>query len=312
MDQMWTPIVVLALMVGTAVPAAPAAAGKVVFLKGTEVTAANADGSSPVALTSDKVPKQALRWSPSGKRIAYRIAGNKAKNPKTHAVLVVVPAGGGAPVAVPVLSTEADGTFVDGMRFVEDSGWYSDSAVFASGSANPHVAEYRIMDAATGTVTTSYFGFDFATCPAKEMVAYGVEDRADPKAVAFHIEFNGKQVYSTNDQGGIQALRWSDSCDRLAFLEGEGTHIKFVVLNGTRLEAKIDLRGITAGLSMSVFQNQFLLPEYLGGSVYNPATRTVKKAVALMDQVKKRKAMHQSLLERLGGRSADWWEPAHE
>src|SRR5258708_5520792 len=145
-DQMWHSIIVLVLMLAMSVSAAPASPGKVTFLKGTEVTVANDDGSNPVALTSDMLSKEGLRWSPSGKRIAYVIAGSQAKNPKTHASIVVVPGGGGAPATIPVLSTEADGTVVGGMRFVEDSGWYSESAVFATGSANPHVAEYRIMD----------------------------------------------------------------------------------------------------------------------------------------------------------------------
>lgn len=300
----------LGAMVVTAVAALSAPSGKVAFLKGNELMVAGDDGSGARALTSDKVPKQGLRWSPGGSQIAYRIAGSQMVNPKTHASIVVVPAQGGNATTVPVLSMEADGTIVGGMRFVEESGWYSDTAVFASGSANPHVAEYRIMDVASRTVTDSYFGFDFATCAAMAKVAYGVEERGGPTAGTVHIEVNGKQIYATRDEGGLRGLRWSDTCDRLAFLEGEGNHIKFVVLKDSKVEAKIDLRGVTGEQSITTFQNQFLLPAHAGGSAYDSATRSVKPAPAVMETFRKRSGARDAVLERLGGKSAVWWEPA--
>ncbi len=39
-----------------------------------------------------------------------------------------------------------NGTIVGGLRFIEESGWYGNSAVFAAGSANPHISEYRVLD----------------------------------------------------------------------------------------------------------------------------------------------------------------------
>lgn len=310
-EQMRNQVILLAILIAAAVAVAPASSGKVAFVVKNEIFVANEDGSGAKALTSDKIPKQGLAWAPGGDRIAYRIAGSHAANPKTHGNIIVVSPENSAPTTVPVLMTEADGSIVDGMRFIEDSGWYSDTAVFASGSANPHVAEYRIIDLASRTVKTSYFGFDFATCSRKEKVAYGVEEQGDPKSSKFHIEVNGNQIYSTSDEGGIRSLHWSESCDRLAFLEGEGTHIKLVVLNNAKIEAKIDLRGATGKQSIKVFQNQFLLPEHLGGAAYDPTSRLIKPALPLVEQIKKQKAARESLMERLGGQSAVWWEPAH-
>jgi hypothetical protein len=87
----------------------------------------------------------------------------------------IVPAEGGEAITVPVLKADADGAFVDGMRFVEESGWYSNSEIFATGSANPHVAEYRIIDVVSKKVITSYFGFDSRHAPAKQRLVTGLK-----------------------------------------------------------------------------------------------------------------------------------------
>lgn len=296
----------------TAVAVTPEPQGRVVFTKDNELVVASDDGSGARTLAKDKIPKQGLRWSPDGNRVAYRIAASQTTNPKTHSNIVIVPAEGGEAITLPVLKADADGTFVDGMRFVEESGWYSNSEIFAAGSANPHVAEYRIIDVVSKKVITSYFGFDFATCASKAKVGYGIEDRADPQTIAFHVEVNGTQIYSTNDESGARGFRWSEDCDRLAFFEGEGNHTKFVVLNNSRVEAKIDLDGITGEQTIQVYQGQLFLPNYSGGSIYDPKTRSIKQVQSVVDQFKKRNSMRESVLNRLDGQSADWWEPARK
>jgi hypothetical protein len=311
MEMRWMrkQIIFLSAMVITAVAVALAPQGKVAFVKDNELFVANDDGSGAQTLTKDKIPKQGLRWSPDGNRIAYRIAGSQASHPKTHNHIVIVPVAGGEAVTVPVFATEADGTFVEGMRFVEESGWHSNVEVFAAGSANPHVAEYRIINVASKRVTTSYFGFDFATCSSKAKVGYGVEDRSDPRAIVFHVEVNEIKLYSSNDEGGIHGFRWSEGCDRLAFFEGEGNHLKFVVLHDSSVEAKIDLPGVTGEQSIKNFQGRLFLSDYLGGSVYDPGTRSIKQVQCVVDEFNKRSVMRESVLGRLGGQSADWWEP---
>jgi hypothetical protein len=238
----------------TAVAVALAPQGKVAFIKDNEVAVAQDDGSGAKILTKDKIPKEGLRWSPDGSRVAYRIAGSQASDPKTHNNIVIVPAAGGEAVAVPVFATEGDGTFVDGMRFVEESGWHSNSEIFAYGSANPRAAEYRIINVASKKVTTSYFGFDVAPCISTGKVGYGVEDRSDPQAIVFHVEVNETELYSSSDEGGIHGFRWSEGCYRLAFFEGEGNNIKLVVLKNSTVEAKIDLPGVTGEQSIQDFQ----------------------------------------------------------
>jgi hypothetical protein len=249
-----------------------------------------------------------LRWSPEGSRVAYRIAGNQASDPKTHSDIEIVSAEGGKLISVPVLATEADGTFVGGMRFVEQAGWHSSSEIFASGSANPHVAEYRIIEIASKKVSNSYFGFDFATCASEAKVGYGVENRSNPQATTFNVEVNGTKIYSTDDEAGIHQFRWSADCERLAFFEGEGNQIKFVVLHSASVEAKINLPGMPGEPSIQVFQGWLFLPDYLGGSIYDPGTRSIKHVQSIVDQVKKRNSNREFVLGQLGGQSADWWE----
>jgi hypothetical protein len=296
----------------TAVAVTPEPQGRVAFTKDNELVVANDDGSGAKTLTKDRIPKQGLRWSPDGNRIAYRVAASQTTNSKTNSNIVIVPADGGQAITVPVLKTDADGVFVDGMRFVEESGWYSNSEIFAAGSANPHVAEYRIIDVVSKRVITSYFGFDFATCAGRAKVGYGIEDRADPQAIAFHVEVNETQIYSTNDEEGIRGFRWSEDCDRLAFFEGERNHINLVVLNDSRVEARIDLGGMTGEQSIQVYQGQFFLPNYSGGSIYDPKTQSIKQVQSVVDQFKKRNSMRESVLNRLDGQSADWREAARK
>jgi hypothetical protein len=84
---------------------------------------------------------------------------------------------------------------------------------------------------------------------------YGVEDRSDPQSIVFHVGVNETELYSINDEGGIHGFRWSEVCDRLAFLEGEGNHVKFVVLNNSSVSKQKSTSPVSPGeQSIQVFQ----------------------------------------------------------
>jgi hypothetical protein len=72
------------------------------------------------------------------------------------------------------------------------------------------------------------------------------------------------------------------------------------------------LHGITGEQSIQVYQGQFLLPNYSGGSIYDPGTRSISEVQSVVDQFKKRNSMRESVLKRLDGQSADWWKPARK
>ena len=147
-------------------------ADKMEFVKGDALVIANGDGTNPRDLVKDGEPKAHPSWSPDGTRIAYEIAGNSARDQKSYATLIVIDRDGKRVAAVSVLSTLSDGSEVAGMRFVERGGWHSRTTLFAEGSANPYVAEYRVLDiegrrSPDSVGSQFHFGSQFDSCPAR-------------------------------------------------------------------------------------------------------------------------------------------------
>ncbi len=297
--------------------ASPAAAGRVqelreariVFLRGNELLTAGADGSDVKVLVKDGTPKAAPRWSPDHGKIVYRTDGAAAKNPRTHANLVVISSGGRPLKSVPVLATESDGTIVGGMRFVEDSGWHSNAELYASGSVNPWVAEYRIIDAQTGSIVESYFGTEFTTCASKGLVAYAVDTRGADDAGRNRIEVNGATVY-TGSSGGrllVHNLQWSAGCERLAFTEGNETVVSLIVLRGAAVEARISLGTEMNGLpTLTRMQETFLLQRGASAALYDPSTRSLRATPEILEKANRTRVERERVLQNLGGHSADW------
>jgi hypothetical protein len=303
-------IVALALWAATWLAPLPVAQpnGKVVFLRDDEVISARDDGSNLKVLTSSKVKKNPPSWSPDGDRIVYSVASNSSSpKPKIHANLIVISSDGVLQNTIPVFSVEPDGTIVDGLRFVEESGWYGNNALFATGSANPNVAEYRILEAQSGKVLESYFGSGFATCANKAQVAYAIESPGvRPRLVK--LEVNGKPVYSSGET--IKELHWSRKCDRLAFLEGEETAAKFIVLHALQPEASLPLPATSKeAVSISAAQDSFLLTAGTSTAVYDTTTRSLQSDPATVEKAAEHNANRSELLRKMGGKSADWWEP---
>jgi hypothetical protein len=308
--------------------------GKVVFLRGNELLSAKADGSEVKLLVKDGLRKADPRWSPDKEKILYRTDGDKSKDPKTHANLIIIAADGSPLKTLQALATEADGMVVGGMRFVEASGWHSDSAVFAAGSINPSNAEYRIIDIQTEEVVESYFGTGFATCASKGQVAYATRNGRVSEPPKNNIEINGAVIYSSSSSRNsyIERLQWSDDCERLAFTEGNEANANFVVLHGGEVEAKIPLRAdLLQSLSITNTRNlteermrpgadsserskqirrasetSFLLRTASGPLVYDAAARSLSPAPEAVKREEQKIVEREKVLKSLGGRSANW------
>ena len=237
----------------------------------------------------------------------YRVEGDKTRNPNTHARLIVITTEGSSLKNIPVLATENDGTIVGGMRFVEESGWLSDNALYALGSANPRIAEYRILDATTGREVGGYLGTGFVTCAPKGQVAYVTTERAE--SGGDQIAVNGNVVYTSSSRRDppIDHLQWSNDCNRLAFTEGGGTGGSLIVIRGRTIEAKLPLRADQlVSLTIIPDEQSFLLQGTGEALYYDPISRTLRTNPAFANKVIQLRTERERVLKKLDGESADW------
>ena len=303
---------VVALFVFASASADLAPGSKVVFLKQNEVISVNADGSDQRSLTHDGVPKERPVWSPDGEKIAYLSTEDSLHPPKTLALIHVIDARGKPIKKIPVPAEMPDGTPIEGMRFVEDSGWYSDSAVFVSGSENPHYAEYRTFEVASAKLVKVYSGYGFATCASGGKVAYVADtDEANPEKL--HVQVNGKDLIEVSADKDPRYFQWSSDCDRLAYIE-EGDAANLVVMRKNVVEARVPVGAGFDGALIAPAGRGFLLKE-AGQTKYYDVTE--KGFVTdLHDSqgmpVRNLQEAAEGLVRRLGGTSGNVWTPRHE
>jgi hypothetical protein len=282
---------------------------RIVLLRGNDLLTAKQSGSEVRVLVKDSAGKTDARWSPDRTKIVYRVAGAKTGNEETHAKLIVITSEGSLLRSIPVLATEADGTIVGGMRFVEESGWLSNASVYAMGSVNPWNAEYRILDADTGRVVAGYFGTGFATCAAKGQVAYVTTERAESAAGKSQLEVNGTALYpGSNGSSVIDHLQWSNDCSRLAFVESSGQAGSFIVIRGATVEAKIPLRAaMLNSLTIIPDEQSFLLQSGREAAYYEVVTHSLRARPDIVNKLNRTRTEREKILQVLGGRSADGW-----
>jgi hypothetical protein len=281
---------------------------RIVLLRGNDLLTAKADGSDLRVVVKDSVGKADPRWSPDRKKIVYRTGGEKTGNEESHAKLIVISIEGRRLRDIPVLAIESDGTIVGGMRFVEESGWLTNTALYATGSANPYIAEYRILDADTGRVVRSHFGSEFATCAANAQVAYTTTERTESGATKSQVEVNGTAIYSSSSgKDSIDHLTWSNDCNRLAFTETGGGAGRFIVMRGAVREAQIPLRAAMLDqLTIRSAEQSFLLQGARNAVYYDPLTHLLRANPNLVNKLNQMRMERETSLKKLGATSADW------
>ena len=281
---------------------------RIVLLRGNDLLTAKHDGSDVKVLVKDSVGKAEPRWSPDRKKIVYRVAGDKTGNEESHSKLIVITVDGSRLRDIPVLATESDGTIVGGMRFVEENGWLSNTALYAMGSANPRIGEYRIFDPDTGLEVGGYLGTGFVTCATKGQVAYVTIGRTESGATTSQLEVNGTAIYSSSSgKDSIDHLTWSNDCNRLAFTDTGGGAGKFIVMRGAVREASIPLRATMLDpLSIISADQSFLLQGARNAVYYDTITRSLRPNPVMLNKMNQTRLEREKVLRRLGGTSADW------
>lgn len=286
--------------------------GRVVFVRDNEIYTANGDGSNIRRITVDGKQKQWPKWSPDGTRIAYLTEGDMSANPKSRSKIEIISASGKHVGTAPVLVTLPDGTPVAGIRWVELIGWYDFDHVFAAGSANPYVVEYRTIDIRTGRMG-GYGGGNFATCATKGQVAFWTP--VFPTHRSMQLEVNDKEMgFGFPDAiDGIPdihvPLQWTPDCQYLAFLDLRPP-ATLVLVRANRVEGKVRLP------QEGIFHPDGLTPDgtglLLAGSkktlIYDFQKNTLSEAPpAIVKQVRLQRAAREGMVQKLGGTDPDWF-----
>lgn len=278
---------------------------KVVFVKGTALVTANADGSNVQALVDDGVSKSNPHWSPAGDRIVYWTHGASADDPASPMNLVVITASGQAVNTIPLLQTESEPWVL--FRGV-DVGWYGHDAVFAKGMVNTVVSDYRVMDVRSGKELHKYSGTNFGTCEPQAKVGW-----ENLSLSGYSVAVNGSPVYTIPSASTVNfGMTWSGDCSRMAFIESttDGSNVNFtlVVISGKSVEAKIPKPAKLFSL-VPVGSSFMIGGSAEGALLYNTTTQTLRPAPDVLQQIQRRVAAEEQLMKTLGGQSADWYPP---
>lgn len=314
----------ITLMIAAAWAEALALAGgpsRVTFVHNNEICVANDDASNFRQLTSDGKPKQMPKWSPDRTQIAYLTGGDMSANPKSRAKIEVITADGKHVGTAPVLVTMADGTEVGGMRWVGFMGWFDAQRVFADGSINPHVGEFRTIDIQTGKMG-GFGGGGYSTCPSKGEVAFWAPTFPPDKRMRLEVNGTGTDRFIFPDWDKLPdihvPLLWTPGCRDVAFVDPRPP-AALVLIGVGHGERRVPLPHRPFGVARLTLVNGSLLIRGASKALtYHFRQNTVAEAPqALLSQLDAERAARQRLVRELGGDSPDWYsdpssEPGHD
>jgi hypothetical protein len=303
-------VVVLAIAVTCAEALALAGgASRVVFVRNNQIYTASEDGSQLRQLTTDAKTKQYPKWSPDGTRIAYLTEGDMSKDPKSRAKIEVISVSGEHLGTAPVLVTDADGTLVGGMRWIDAIGWYDSQHVFVKGSASPYSGEFRTIDVRSGKMG-GYIVGGFAVCASKGLIAYWAP--VFPPSKAKRLEINERDAgFEFPDYNVLPTifvpLAWTPDCEHLAFLDLRPP-ATLVLVQENKVVRKVNLPSEDFRLDGLTPDKQGLV---LAGSkktlIYSWQKNTLSEAPQiLLKEIELRRAERERVVKELGGESPDW------
>ncbi len=284
---------------------------KLVFVRGTSIFSALADGTGLHELVRDAPAESMPKWSPDGTKIAFRMPGEIKGVSRSIANLVVIDERGTQLNSLPVYAIGPDGVELAGMLSVLTIGWHGPAAVFATGNINPHLNDYRAFGIEDAGPRAWVQGLTFASCPSVSSVAY-VNDPRQSGPKGYQVLVDEERVFEAGRVGPIiDALTWTGDCQRLAFrLKGERGEL--VVLSRKakwRVEARAPWPATPDQGRLVGRANDFVVLGSSSARVYDARTGVLKLAPGVdrdMEIVETRRA---EVLARLGAVSADWWGP---
>ncbi len=283
---------------------------KVVFLKGTALMTANADGSNAKQLLDDGVAKDQPHWSPAGDKIVYDTPSQGTNPQETTDDLVVITASGQLVKTIPH-HTGADWAFS-----VDQIGWYGNSGVFVTGRVNPWTKAYIALDLNSGQASQDLeaaTGEDdgFETCSSNAQVVFQMDNRDLSDNPSVSVQVNGSAVYTPQQTPlpFFHELHWFADCTRLAFIESRSASDILVVLSGKTPEARIPWpASVPWPLTFSPVGSSFMVRGSPSGALfYDTTTHTLRAAPDILQQLQQRDVAEAQVMKALGGQSPDWY-----
>ncbi len=249
-------LIALGLIHQLSLSAAPPAMAA--FIKDGQVYIANGDGSAMSRISPGAERKAMPRWSPDGKRVVYLDTGASRESMGS---LVVVDTRGVVLGTFSVAKVAADGTRIDGMRFVEKIGWMDDSHVFAEGSVNPHAEEYRKIDVTSGKVG-GFGGTGFATCTRTGLVAFWLPVFPPSTAMTLQLSSGDAPIFTFPDWNALPTISVDLAGDRqgesLVFVDPREP-ARFVIVAGGRVHRVVPIPGTGVTPTIKSIARGFLI-----------------------------------------------------
>jgi hypothetical protein len=214
--RLWNASICVILLSG----ACASAEERIAVIKGGSICILSDGGRNVVELTADARAKRDLRWLPSGQRISYLVEDDKGAMGR----LVIADLAGKPLKEVPIRPITDPPT--EGLRFIEDIDWVSDSKVRVEGSVNPRNCEVFDVDLGTAEESGDHMGAcgSFAPSPdGKHFAALGLESYGPTGDLADSVEVDDDRIIYTGPRpGGVKILAgpvWSEDSARISVIE---------------------------------------------------------------------------------------------
>jgi hypothetical protein len=242
-------------------------------------------------------------WSPNGTKILFAKPGDKNAALSSLGDLVIVDGNQKQIIAARVLKGWVDGVYIDGLRLIEEIGWFDNEHVFVSGSVNPNVVEFRLFDLTNGTELPGYLGTSFSVCPKYGKIAF-FDYLLNKDYLSFVV--NGHEVHKfqkKDDYYSLKLLKWVKDCTRLALVESETDQSNLLLINDNgSIEKKIKLPEHPI-LALKVIDDDLLLENNSGSFMVN-----VNDFSIIYDGNYKGKVVERLKIEKeFGVTSIDWY-----
>lgn len=192
---------------------------KAVFLKDGQLYKAEYPRYDATRLTDDPGVKRSPRWSPNGNRILFL---DPETTKDSIGTLVIMSSAGSIMGRYPVATVLPNGTPISGMGGIDNIGWLDQTHIYAVGSVNPYIAEFRAIDLKTRALT-GLGGSGFAACTSAGTVAFWSAVYPPKKSMELHTSTTKATLFEFRDTDKLPTLNiplaWDDECDAVGFVD---------------------------------------------------------------------------------------------